>query len=61
MGKSTIVIINQLNIKNNSTKIILKKKHVGKHCRKTKIMRGNIVTFQYFKEKNYEAKLTKII
>jgi hypothetical protein len=37
------------------------KKHVGKHCRKTKIMRGNIVTFQYFKEKNYEAKLTKII
>jgi hypothetical protein len=34
---------------------------MGKHCRKIKIMRGNIVTFQYFKEKNYEAKLTKII
>jgi len=25
VGKSTVVIINQLNIKNNSTKIILKK------------------------------------
>jgi len=32
-----------------------------KHCRKTKTMWGNIVTIQYFKEKNYEAKSTKII
>ena len=31
-------------LKNNSTKIILEKKHVGKHCSKTKTMWGNIVT-----------------
>jgi lysozyme family protein len=30
-------------LKKNSTKIILKKKHVEKHCSKTKIMWGNIV------------------
>jgi ribosomal protein L35AE/L33A len=43
--KPTVVILNQLNIKKiNSTKISLKKKHVGKHCSKTKIMWGNILT-----------------
>jgi len=31
-------------LKRNSTKIILKKKHVEKHCRKTKIIWRNIVT-----------------
>jgi hypothetical protein len=31
-------------LKKNSIKIILKKKHVRKHCSKTKTMWGNIVT-----------------
>ena len=44
VGKSTIVILNQLNIKKNSTKIILRKKHMGKHCSKTKTMWIKIVT-----------------
>jgi len=44
-------------------KIILEKKHVGKHYSKTKIMLGNIVTIHsvFFKKQNYEAKSTKTI
>ena len=37
VGKSTIVIINQLNIKNNSTKIILKKNLWGNTVEKQKL------------------------
>ena len=53
MRKSTVVIPNQLNIKNNkSIKIILKKNHkknhVGEHCSNP----------QCFKVKNYEAKFS---
>jgi hypothetical protein len=51
--KTTVVILNQLNIKKiKSTKIILKKiikkhkNHMGKHCTNPKC----------FKEKNYKAK-----
>jgi hypothetical protein len=32
---------------------------VGKHCSKTKIMWGNIVTIHSVLKKNYEAKSTK--
>jgi predicted GH43/DUF377 family glycosyl hydrolase len=40
----------------------LEKKHVGKHCSKTKTKRGNIVIIHsVLKKKNYEAKLTKTI
>jgi hypothetical protein len=40
-------------LKKNSTKIILKKKHVGKHCNKTKTMWENIVTiYSVLKKKN---------
>jgi hypothetical protein len=36
-----------------------KKKHVGKHCNKTKTMWGNIVTiYSVLKKKNYEAKFS---
>jgi len=37
VGKSTIVIINQLNIKNNSKKIILKKNMWGNTVEKQKL------------------------
>jgi hypothetical protein len=38
------------------------KKHVGKHCSKTKTMWKNIVTIHnVLKKKNYEAKSTKTI
>ena len=37
------------------------KKHLGKHCSKTKIMWGNIVTIQSVLKKNYKEKSTKII
>jgi len=37
VGKSTIVIINQLNIQNNSTKIILKKNMWGNTVEKQKL------------------------
>jgi hypothetical protein len=46
-------------LKKNSTKIILKKKHVGKHCSKTKITWGNIVPIHnVLNKKNYEAKFS---
>jgi len=51
MRKSTVVVLNQLNIKNNKIdkdnfeKHHNKKNHVGKHCSNP----------QCFKEKNYEA------
>jgi hypothetical protein len=50
-------------LKKNLIKIILEKKHVGKHYSKTKIMWGNIVTIHsvFFFKKNYEAKSTKTI
>jgi len=54
MRKSTVVILNQLNIKNNKIdknnlkKIITKKNHMGEHCNSQ----------QCFKEKNYEAKFS---
>jgi len=54
MRKSTIVIFNQLNIKNNKIdkdnfeKNDNKKNHAGEHCSNP----------QYFKEKNYEAKFS---
>jgi hypothetical protein len=54
MRKSTVVILNQLNIKNNKIdkdnfeKIITKKNHVWEHCSNP----------QCFKEKNYEAKFS---
>jgi hypothetical protein len=37
------------------------KKHVGKHCSKTKTMWGNIVTVHSVLKKNYETKSIKII
>jgi hypothetical protein len=37
------------------------KKHVGKHCSKTKTMWGNIVTIHSVLKKNYEAKSTETI
>jgi len=40
-------------LKKNSTKIILQKKHVGKHCSKTKTMWGNIVTIYSVLKKKY--------
>jgi hypothetical protein len=54
MRKFAVVILNQLNIKNNKIdkynfeKIITKKNHVGEHCSNS----------QCFKEKNYEAKFS---
>jgi hypothetical protein len=40
----------------------LKKKHVGKHCSKTKTMWGNILTIHnIFFKKNYETKSTKTV
>jgi hypothetical protein len=49
-------------LKKNLIKIILEKKHVGKHYSKTKTMWGNIVTIHsVFFKKNYEAKSTKTI
>jgi hypothetical protein len=53
MRKSTFVILNQLNIKNNKInkemkKIITKKKYVGEHYSNP----------QCFKEKNYETKFS---
>jgi len=54
MRKSTVVILNQINIKIiKSIKIILKKiitktNHAGEHCSNP----------QCFKEKNYETKLS---
>jgi len=54
MRKSTVVILNQLNIKNNKIdkdnfeKIITKKNHVWEHYSNP----------QCFKEKNYEAKFS---
>jgi hypothetical protein len=56
-------------LKKNSTKIILKNKHVGKHCSKTKTMLGNIViihgvlkkktTKQNSQPVQYEKKINK--
>jgi hypothetical protein len=52
MRKFTVIILNQLNIKNNKIdkdnfeKNYNKKNHVGEHCSNS----------QCFKEKNYEAK-----
>jgi hypothetical protein len=54
MRKSTVIILNQLNIKNNKIdkdnfkKNHNKKNHVGKHCNNP----------QCFKENNYEAKFS---
>ena len=48
-------------LKKNSIKIILEKKHVEKHCSKTKTMWGNIVTVHSVLKKNYETKSIKII
>ena len=54
--KTTIIILNQLNIKKKSTKIILEKiikkhkNHVGEYCNNQ----------QCFKEKNYKAKFLTI-
>jgi lysozyme family protein len=45
-------------LKKNSTKIILKKKHVEKHCSKTKIMWGNIVAIHNVFFLNYEIKFS---
>jgi len=56
MTKSTVIILNQLNIKNNKIdkdnffkkKIITKQNHVREHCSNP----------QCFKENNYEAKFS---
>jgi hypothetical protein len=54
MRKSTVIILNQLNIKNNKIykdnlkKMHNKKNHVEEHCNNP----------QYFKENNYEAKFS---
>jgi hypothetical protein len=53
MKKSTVVILNQLNIKNNKIdkdnfEKNHKKNHVGEHCSNP----------QCFKEKNYKAKFS---
>jgi hypothetical protein len=53
MRKSTVVILNQLNIKNkgidkDNLKKIIKKNHVGEYYSNP----------QCFKEKNYEAKFS---
>jgi len=49
MKKYTVVILNQLDIKNNKIdKDNFKKNHVGEHCSNP----------QCFKEKNYEAKFS---
>jgi hypothetical protein len=54
MRKSTVVIVNQLNIKNNKIdkdnfkKIITKKNYLGKHFSNQRC----------FKEKNYKAKFS---
>jgi hypothetical protein len=46
-------------LKKKFTKDNFEKKHVGKHCSKTKTMWGYIVAnLQCFKEKNYEAKFS---
>jgi hypothetical protein len=53
MRKFTIVILNQLNIKNNKiNKDNLKKNHKKNHVRE------HCSNQQYFKEKKYEAKFS---
>jgi len=44
VGKVKVKFSTSSILKKNSKKIILKIKHVGKHCGKTKTMWGNIVT-----------------
>jgi hypothetical protein len=44
VGKVKVEFSTSSLFKKNSTKIILKKKHAGKHCSETKTMWENIVT-----------------
>jgi hypothetical protein len=52
MRKSTIVILNQLNIKNNK----IDKDNFEKNHNKKKSCGEHYSNSQYFKEKNYETK-----
>ena len=61
MGKVKAEFSTSSILKKNSIKIILEKKHVEKHCSKTKTMWGNIVTIHSVLKKNYEIKSTKTI
>jgi len=59
MGKVKAEISTCSILKKKSTKIILGKKYVGKHCSKTKIMWGNIVTIHSVFKKNIRSKIDK--
>jgi hypothetical protein len=54
MRKSIIVILNQLNIKNNK----IDKDNLKKNHNKKKIMCGNTVTIHSVLKKNYKAKFS---
>jgi hypothetical protein len=54
MRKSIIVILNQLNIKNNK----IDKDNFKKNHNKKKIMCGNTVTIHSVLKKNYKAKFS---
>jgi len=54
-----IWILNQLNIKKKFDKGNFEKKHVGKHCSKTKTMWGNIVTIHSVLKKKLWSKIDR--